>query len=137
MKKLKAILLAIDLLLAAAVIVAAVFGILLWVALQKPFAGTCYAQSAVDGVYSQWSEVRKSRGRVKLAQFGIPLPQGISGSAYLQASGKNYVTLVSKTPFFCRGQMVKEMQINSFDIEIRSDANSMDAMWIHFNGRMR
>ena len=121
----------------AAIIVAGVFGILLWIALNKPFAGSCYAQSAVDGVYSQWSEVRKARGRVKLAQFGIPLPQGISGTAYLQASGKNYVTLVSKTPFYCRGQMVKEMKVTSFDIEIRSDANSMDAMWIHFNGRMR
>lgn len=120
-----------------ALIVVGVFGILLMVALKKPFAGTCYAQSMVDGSYSQWSEVRKARGRVKLASFGIPLPQGISGTAYLQASGKNYVTLVSKTPFFCRGQMVKEMRITSFDVEIRADQNSMDSMWIHFNGRMR
>ena len=122
---------------AAALIVLIVFGILLWIALQKPFAGSCFAQSMVDGTYSQWSEVRKSRGRIRLSSFGIPLPQGISGSAYLQASGKNYVTLVSKTPFFCRGQMVKEMRITSFDVEIRADQNSMDSMWIHFNGRMR
>ncbi len=125
------------LILIAALIVAGVFGILLWIALKKPFAGTCYAQSMVDGSYSQWSEVRKARGRVKLASFGIPLPNGISGTAYLQASGKNYVTLVSKTPFYCRGQMVKEMRVTSFDVEIRADQNSMDSMWIHFNGRMR
>ncbi len=123
--------------LIAALIVAAVFGILLWIALQKPFMGTCYAQSMVDGSYSQWSEVRKARGRVKLSNFGIPLPQGISGTAYLQASSKNYVTLVSKTPFYCRGQMVKEMRVTAFDIEVRADQNSMDAIWIHFNGRAR
>ncbi len=125
------------LILIIALIVAGVFGILLWIALQKPFRGTCYAQSMVDGSYSQWSEVRKARGRVKLTSFGIPLPQGISGTAYLQASSKNYVTLVSKTPFYCRGQKVKEMKVTSFDIEIRADQNSMDAMWIHFNGRTR
>ncbi len=122
---------------AAALIVAGVIVVLLMIALKKPFAGTCYAQSMVDGVYSQWSEVRRSRGRIKLQSFGIALPEGIQGTAYLQASGKNYVTLVSKKPFFCRGQMVKEQQVTSFDVEIRSSANSMDAMWIHFNGRMK
>lgn len=112
-------------------------GFILSRVLRKPFKGSCFVQSMVDGEYSQWSEIKKLRGKIRLSDFGIELPQGISGSAYLQASGKHYVTLVSSTPFYCRGEMVHKMQITSFDVEIRASANSMDAMWIHFNRKGR
>lgn len=91
------------------VVALAAIGILTWLALNKRFYGTCYVRpfDNMTGQYFEEAQYVKSRGRIKLASFGVDLG-GLDPNSYFQASGKDYVEYVFKKPVFMFGQQVKK-----------------------------
>lgn len=97
---------------AAALIAAIVCGILLYIALNKPFRGTITANSLCNGAY-RGKTFRPRRGRCKLSVFGMDNVGLDYQKCYFQATGKNYIELVTNVPVICNGQESKKARITS------------------------
>lgn len=69
----------------------------------RPFNGTCSAQS-YNGMTYKGGEKKKARGQIKLSVFGMD-PTGLDyRKSYFQATGQNYVWLITDKPVTCNGQ---------------------------------
>lgn len=108
---------------AAALVALIVFGILLYIALNKPFRGTISAQSYCNGTF-QGKPFQPRRGRCKLSAFGMDNVGLDYQKCYFQASGQNYIELITNVPVIWNGQETKKVRITSgaqVTITIRRD----------------
>lgn len=126
--------------IAGIVIAIIVVLLLLWIALNKRFYGTCYASEFDEENYSaQFAEVsrERNRGRIKLFAFGINTHGLDPRSSYLQASGKDYVTLVLKKPAYAQGRMTKKVKImgDGYAVDIRQSPDAKQGINIRFVSR--
>lgn len=109
-----------------------VFGIFCYFMITKPFKGTPTVRSYVNGAY-RGGQKQKRRGRIFLTTFGLD-DIGLNYSqCYIQASGKKYVTFVSKIPVYHNGNMVKRIRIESgCEEEIRLNDAEDRCLYISF-----
>lgn len=123
-------------LIAIAVVVAAVLGILFYIALSKPFRGTIKAQSYCNGVFK--GEPRNpKRGRCKLAAFGMDNVGLDYQKSYFQATGKNYIELNTNIPVIWNGQETKKVRITSgAEITLTIRQGDPRLLYIRFDSRM-
>lgn len=117
-----------------------VAGILLWIALNKRFYGPVYVRPFNNDDFSTYYEEvkrEKGRGRIKLSAFGCETfgidPKG----SYFQASGKDFVTFVSKAPVYGGGAMVKKVTVsgNGYEVTIASDQSARKGIIVRFESR--
>lgn len=120
-----------------ALIAAVVFGILLYIALTKPFCGTISAQSYCNGVYKGVPR-NPRRGREKLTRFGMD-PVGLDyQKSYFQATGNNYIFLVTDKEVIYNGQPTKKVRIQSgAAVTVYIGKDSTRSINIRFDSRMR
>ena len=120
-----------------ALIVAAILGIGLYIALSKPFGGTISAQSYVNGMYRGTPKVPR-RGRLKLASFGMDAVGLDYQKSYFQATGENFIYLVTDKPVHANGQKTNKVRIQS-GAEVTVTVNDGDPrlLYIRFDSRMR
>lgn len=118
----------------AVLIVAAVLGILLYMALTRPFNGTI----TISTDYNGFSSCQPRRGRCKLNNFSNINDLGLNlYKCYFQASGKTYITLVTDVPIYCNGQQTKEVRIESnTEQEISVDEDYSRMAYIKFESFM-
>lgn len=124
----------------ATVVVLAILGILLWIALNKRFYGVCYVRPFDNtSGYAYFDEVsrEKGRGRLRLFAFGCETFGINPKKAYFQASGKDYVTFVSKDPIFAGGMMTKKIKVpgNGFETVISTDQSMQRGVIVRFVSR--
>lgn len=116
-----------------------VAGALLYIALNKCFYGACYVRPFDDenNQYEEEEKREKGRGRWKLAAFGVELA-GIDPNAYLQASGKDFVTLVSKAPVWSGGREQRKVEIkgNGNVVKVYAGKDVRKGIEIRFESRM-
>ena len=79
------------------VAVAIALGVLTYLKLNRKFLGEINVQSMQT---NNDRTIQKRRGQIKLSTFGLG-NMGFDQSSHFQATGKNYVLFVSKTPFNC------------------------------------
>ena len=117
----------------AALIVAAILGTLFYIAITKPFNGTITVSTAFNGVTS----CQPRRGRCKLINFTNIRDLGLNlNKCYFQASGKDFVTLVTDVPVYSGGMQTKKIDIRNYDVTISLDPNytqSFEAKFESFN----
>ena len=110
------------------VIGAVIFGILLYAALTPPFRGTISAQSYCNGIY-KGNPRNPKRGREKLARFGMD---------NFQATGQNYIFLVTDKEVFYNGQATKKVRIQGgAAVTIYTNRDSTCSINIRFDSRMQ
>lgn len=123
--------------LGAAVLVGVtVFLILLRIALSKPFRGTISAQSYCNGMF-RGTPRQPKRGRCKLSVFGMDDVGLDYQKCYFQASGQNYIELVTNVPIIWNGQETKKVRITSgaqVTITIRRDDPRL--LYVRFDSRI-
>lgn len=124
----------------ATVVVLAVIGILLWIALNKRFYGVCYVRpfdNTNGSAYLPEVSREKGRGRLRLFAFGCQTFEINPKKTYFQASGKDFVTLVSKEPFFAEGRMTKKVKVpgNGFETVVATDQNMQRGIIVRFVSR--
>lgn len=89
-----------------------VVGFLLYRALNTPFRGEITARSCCNGVY-KGNNRRKSSGRMKLSVFGMD-PTGLDYTkSYFQATGENFVLLVTDKPVTWNGTKTNKVRVQS------------------------
>lgn len=116
---------------------AVIFGILLYAALTPPFRGTISAQSYCNGTY-KGSPRNPKRGREKLARFGMENVGLDYQKSYFQATGQNYIFLVTDKEVFYNGQPTKKVRIQSGAVvTIYTGRDSTCSMNIRFDSRMQ
>lgn len=121
-----------------AVIVLIVMGILLYIALTKPFGGAIYVQGYINGKYSDKVKKEKRRGRCKLSMFGLPVTGLNYSKCYFQATGEPHILLISKTPVFYAGQATRQVRIeNGAETTISIDQEGNNRIYIQFDSRLR
>lgn len=106
--------------------------ILWWILIHKPFMGEITVTN-INGYQSQTQ--RKSRGNIKMSAFLIG-STGMNGKAYFQATGKDYIFFVSKTPVECDSVIGKNKKIkiqNNFDVRIYSDTTHENGIEVRFH----
>lgn len=120
---------------AAALVVLIVIAITLYIALNKRFMGAVYVREL--GVFDHEVKKEKGRGRLRLYLFGIPTHGIDARKAYFQASGKDYVTFVSKKKVYAEGRMEKKVRIpgNGIPVTIKKDGKSADGIEVRFESR--
>lgn len=121
---------------AAALVVLIVFGILLRIALSKPFRGTISAQSYCNGIF-RGTPRQPRRGRCKLSVFGMDDVGLNYQKCYFQATGQNYIELVTNTPVIWNGQETKKVRITSgaqVTITIRREDPRL--LYVRFDSRI-
>lgn len=114
-----------------------VAGILLYIALNKRFNGTLFVREFnydEGNEYKDEVERRRGRGRIKLMAFNVNTYGIDPRKSYIQASGKDYVTLVTKTPVFANGEMTKKVRIpgNGYAVTVSPDKNATKGLQIRF-----
>ena len=119
-----------------ALVVAAVFGVLLYIALSKPFRGTISAQSYCNGVFKGMPRSPR-RGRCKLAAFGMDSVGLDYQRSYFQATGQNYVELYTNVPVIWNGQETKKVRITSgAEVTINIRREDPRLLYVRFDSRM-
>ena len=96
------------------------------------FMGDVTVSSVKD--YSS-DKVQKNRGQIKLSSFNVNIG-GLDSNSYFQASGKNYITYVSKKPFYTNMSPKKEKKIqikSQQDVYIYSDAEQQNGIEVRFD----
>lgn len=124
---------------AGALIALIVIAVVLYILLNKRFTGklfVCEFNFDDGGVYHEEVSRQKSRGRIKLAAFGVNT-YGIDPKAYIQASGKDYVTLIVKTPVFSGGRQTRKVRIpgNGYPVTVCPDPAGRYGVQIRFESR--
>lgn len=120
-----------------AVIGLVVFGILLYIALTKPFRGTISAQSYCNGAYRGTPRSPK-RGREKLARFGMDNVGLDYQKCYFQATGDNHIFLVTNQPVIWNGQKTNKVRIQSgAEVTITIREGDSRLLYVRFDSRMR
>lgn len=96
------------------------------------FMGDVTVSSVSD--YSS-DKVQKNRGQIKLSSFNVNVG-GLDRKSYFQASGKNYITYISKKPFYTNMSPKKEKKIqikSQQDVYIYSDAEQQNGIEVRFD----
>ena len=120
-----------------ALVTAVIFAILLYIALTKPFRGTISAQSYCNGVYRGIPRNPK-RGWEKLARFGMENVGLDYQKSYFQATGQNYIFLVTDKEVFYNGQSTKKVRIQSgAAVTIYTSRDSTCSINIRFDSRVQ
>ena len=122
-----------------ALIVLAVFGIVLYILLNKRFMGACYVTQYDDqGNYYEEVKREKGRGRIKLSMFNLKNTGLDTSKCYIQATGKNFVYLITNKKVYGNGKLDKKFRIegNGFDVTISTDQYSMNGIRIKFVSRL-
>ncbi len=121
-----------------ALIVLIIFGILLWIALTKPFGGPVYVQACVNGKYGDKVKKQKARGRIKLSAFNLPSTGMNYSKAYFQATGEPHIFLKTKTPVYYSGRAVTEVRIESgAETTVSLDKEGSKLLYIRYESRLR
>lgn len=116
---------------------AIIFGILLYVALTKPFRGTISAQSYCNGSYKGTPRSPR-RGREKLARFGMDNVGLDYQKCYFQATGKNYIYLITNQPVIWNGQKTNKVRIQGgAEATISIHEGDSRLLYVRFDSRMR
>ena len=125
--------------LGAILLALVVAGVLLRILLNKRFYGTCYVRPMDNesSEYQKEASLEGSRGRIKLALFGVET-YGIDPQAYFQASGKDYVTFVSKVPVYSGGHMQRKVRIggNGYEVPIAVDEKGQKGVVVRFKSEL-
>lgn len=120
-----------------ALIATIVFGVLLYIALTKPFRGTISAQSYCNGAYKGIPRSPR-RGREKLARFGMDNVGLDYQKSYFQATGQNYIFLITDKDVIYNGQPTKKVRIqNGAAVTIYTSKDSTRSINIRFDSRMQ
>lgn len=120
----------------AALIGAIVFGVLLYIALSKPFRGTISAQSYCNGTYKGVPRSPR-RGREKLARFQMDAVGLDYQKSYFQATGDNYIFLVTNRPVVWNGQKTNKVRIQSgAQVTISMGEGDPRQLHVRFDSRM-
>ena len=109
---------------AAALIVLAVAGFIAYKNWAAPFMG----EITVENVPARENDTKqKSRGRLRLGAFMVG-QTGFGKDCYFQASGKDYITFVSRKPVYpAYGNPTKKVKIkSSYDTELYPSAEARD-----------
>ena len=114
-----------------------IFGIILYIAFTRPFRGTVISQSYCNGSYKGTSRTKR-RGRIQLSSFGMD-PTGLDyNKSYFQATGKNYIYLVTNRPVIWNGQSANKVRIQSgADVTITVNEGDNRRLYIRFNSRVK
>nr|WP_081794719.1 vWA domain-containing protein [[Eubacterium] cellulosolvens] len=121
----------------SALVALAVVLILLRIALTKPFRGKITVQSNVRGQIKSRS-VEPRRGRCRLSLFRLDATGLNYSKSYFQASGSNYVTLITDKPVIADGRTSSNIKIQSgVQTTIRVRQDSPDVIQIRFDGRVK
>lgn len=116
---------------------ASIFGVLLYIALNKPFRGTISAQSYCNGVFRGTPRTPR-RGRCKLAAFGMDSVGLDYQKSYFQATGQNYVELCTNVPVIWNGQETRKVRIASgAEVTITIRKEDPRLLYVRFDSRMR
>lgn len=125
--------------LGAILLALVVAGVLLRILLNKRFYGTCYVRPMDNesSEYQKEASLEGSRGRIKLALFGVET-YGIDPQAYFQASGKDYVTFVSKVPVYSGGHMQRKVRVggNGYEVPIAVDEKGQKGVVVRFKSEL-
>lgn len=124
---------------AAALIGLAIFGVMLYILLNKRFMGPIYVtQYDENGNFYEEVKREKGRGRIKLSSFNLKQTSFNTSKCYFQASGKNYVTFVGDKKVYGNGVMDKKIKIDGsgFEVEISPDQNSCNGIRVKFISRL-
>ena len=120
-----------------ALVTAVIFAILLYIALTKPFRGTISAQSYCNGVY-RGTPRNPKRGREKLARFAMDNVGLDYQKSYFQATGQNYIFLVTDKEVFYNGQATKKVRIQGgAAVTIYTNRDSTYSINIRFDSRVQ
>lgn len=99
-----AVLMAIGLAIIALLVIVGIITALI-IALGKPFRGRVFVDIIENEVpKGVGRSMQKQRGRIKLSVFKMPQVGIDYRKSYFQASGKDYITLVTNKPVRCSGQ---------------------------------
>lgn len=114
-----------------------VMGILLYIALTKPFRGTISVQSYCNGTYRGTPRTPK-RGRCKLSAFGLDNTGLNYSKSYVQATGQPYVYLITDVLVNWNGQQTNKVRIQS-GAEVTIVVNEGDSrlLYVRFDSRMQ
>ena len=121
----------------AGLIALLIVGIILYIALTRPFHGTITAQSYCNGTYRGMPRTKR-RGRIKLSAFGMD-PTGLDyNKSYFQATGKNYVYLITNKQVIWNGQKTNKVHVQSgADVTITVNEGDGRLMYIRFDSRIK
>lgn len=121
---------------AGALVAAAIFAVVLYIACTKPFRGTISAQSYCNGSY-RGTPRNPRRGREKLTRFGMDNVGLDYQKSYFQATGSNYIYLVMNKPVIWNGQKTTKVRIQS-GVEVTITVNEGDPrlLYVRFDSRM-
>lgn len=123
---------------AIALIVLIVCGILLYIALTKPFGGSIWVQACQDGTYSDKVKKDPKRGRCKLSLFGLPRLGLNYAKCYFQATGRDYIELVTAEPVYFSGRKTSRVRIESgSEATVSVDEAGAKRLYIRFESRHR
>ena len=114
-----------------------VVGFNVWYWTRKPFRGTVSAQSCCNGTYRGQPRTKK-RGRIKLSAFGMD-PIGLDyNKSYVQATGSNYVYLITDKPVMWNGQKTNKVRVQG-GAEVTITVNEGDGklLYIRFDSRVK
>lgn len=123
---------------AIALIVLIVCGILLYIALTKPFGGSIWVQACQDGTYFDKVKKEPRRGRCKLSLFGLPRFGLNYTKCYFQATGKDYIELVTDAPVYYSGRKTNRVRLESgSEAAVTVDEAGSKRLYIRFESRLR
>ena len=109
----------------------------LYIALNKPFRGTIFAQSYCNGAY-RGIERSPRRGRCKLSMFGLEPIGLVYNKCYFQATGTRQVYLVTNKPVIWNGQPTKKVRIESgAEVSVRVNENDQNMILLRFESRIQ
>lgn len=114
-----------------------IVGFNIWYWTRKPFRGTVSAQSYCNGTYRGQPRAKK-RGRIKLSAFGMD-PTGLDyNRSYVQATGSNFVYLVTDKPVLWNGQKTNRVRVQG-GAEVTITVNEGDGrlLYIRFDSRVK
>jgi hypothetical protein len=109
----------------------------LYLALRKPFRGTILAQSCVNGVYHGTPRT-PSRGRCKLSLFEIDDVGLDAPKCYFQATGQNFIWLVTNRPVLWNGQKTRRVRCqNGAETIVTASEGDSRMLCIRFTSRIQ
>lgn len=104
--------------------------------IRLPFRGTISAQSYCNGTYKGTPRSPR-RGREKLARFGMDNIGLDYQKSYFQATGDNYIFLITDKEVIYNGQPTKKVRIQSgAAVTIYTSKDTTRSMNIRFDSRM-
>lgn len=98
------------------------------------FSGTIKIDSFGDASVVS-NEMSPIRGRVKLSAFGVVLPGLDANKCYFQATGKNYIYLISKQKLFSSvGAQIKRIKIDGsgYEVTVSTTSDMENGLYISF-----